>query len=387
MIRRCMGICLLWVVGLWATSLVPAEATVLRRGNVVTIGPGQVVEDDLVVAAQRVVVEGTVRGDLIVTATSLRVPGRVTGNLLGLTQSLEVPGTVDGSLRAATQIASITGQVGRNISLATQNASIARGASIDRDAHIAAQSVELNGTVGGQAGLAAQSASIGGTVARQLRFDGNNLTVGPAARIGGDLVVRSPRQAEIAPGATIAGQVRRLPVEPRRERRPTPGPGAGLLWFNLLLAVALFIVGAVGLALVPRFLRSAANQLREKPGWSIVWGIMLFIVVPIAALVVGFTLVGIPLSLLAWAVWGFAVLFAAIPVALYLGREFTGWLRRGAPLSPYANLAIGLLLIALASAIPFLGPLVWLAVVFFGLGMFALAVHDLMEQHRGETPA
>ena len=155
MIRRCMGICLLWVVGLWATSLVPAEATVLRRGNVVTIGPGQVVEDDLVVAAQRVVVEGTVRGDLIVTATSLRVPGRVTGNLLGLTQSLEVPGTVDGSLRAATQIASITGQVGRTYR-SQRRTPDARGARINRDAHIAAQSVELNGAVVSRAGAIRQ---------------------------------------------------------------------------------------------------------------------------------------------------------------------------------------------------------------------------------------
>ncbi|HOM81011.1 MAG TPA: hypothetical protein PLU39_11935 [Armatimonadota bacterium] len=387
MIRRCMGMCLVWVVGLLVAGLVPTEATELRRGNVVTIGPGQVVDDDLVIAAQRVVVEGTVRGDLIVTANSLRVPGRVTGNLLGLTQSLEVPGTVDGSLRAATQIATIAGQVGRNLSIAAQNTTIARGARINRDAHIAAQSVELNGAVGRQAGLAAQSASIGGTVGQHLRFDGNNLTIDPAARIGGDLLVRSPRQAEIAPGATIAGQVRRLPVEPRRERRPTPGPGIGLLWFNLLLAVALFIVGSIGLALAPRFLRTAADQLREKPGWSILWGILLFIVVPIAALVVGFTIVGIPLSLLAWALWGFAVLFAAIPVALFLGREFTGWLRRGAPLSPYANLAIGLALIALVAAIPVVWLFVWLAVVFFGVGMFALAVYDLMEQRRGAAPA
>ena len=148
--------------------------------------------------------------------------------------------------------------------------------------------------------------------------------------------------------------------------------------------MALFIVGSIGLALAPRFLRTAADQLREKPGWSIVWGILLFIVVPIAALVVGFTLVGIPLSLLAWALWGFAVLFAAIPVALFLGREFTGWLRRGAPLSPYANLAIGLALIALVAAIPVVWLFVWLAVVFFGVGMFALLCMT-HEQRRGKA--
>ncbi|HOQ29466.1 MAG TPA: hypothetical protein PLH36_12080, partial [Armatimonadota bacterium] len=50
-------------------------------------------------------------------------------------------------------------------------------------------------------------------------------------------------------------------------------------------------------------------------------------------------------------------------------------------------LAIGLALIALVAAIPVVWLFVWLAVVFFGVGMFALAVYDLMEQRRGAAPA
>ena len=354
MIRRCMGICLLWVVGLWATSLVPAEATVLRRGNVVTIGPGQVVEDDLVVAAQRVVVEGTVRGDLIVTATSLRVPGRVTGNLLGLTQSLEVPGTVDGSLRAATQIASITGQVGRNISLATQNASIARGASIDRDAHIAAQSVELNGTVGGQAGLAAQSASIGGTVARQLRFDGNNLTVGPAALSGATSWCARPGRRRSLPGQRSPGRCVVCRSNPDgseglpRGQVPgsvvQPSPCGGTLHCRRSRSGAGATLPALGgrstageAGMEHRVGHHALHHCSHRGAGG------------------GLHPCGIPLSLLAWAVGDSRFSSPPSRSRSTWGASSPEWLRRGAPLSPYANLAIGLLLIALASAIPLPG--------------------------------
>jgi cytoskeletal protein CcmA (bactofilin family) len=376
------GVLMAVALAVWAG---PAGATVFRTGGSVTIGAEEVINDDLIVAAQNVVVEGTVRGDLMAAANAVRVPGRVDGSVVALAQTVSVPGSVGGSVRAATQNVTLSGQVARNTALASQVASIEPTARVGRDLHAAAQTVNLDGSVGGQAALAATTARVAGQVGRNLRFEGRNLSLASNSRVGGDLVVRANTRPQIASGAVIAGEVQRLPVEQARRGRPR-GVGIGFgLTGNLLTAMALFVVGAIGLALAPRFLRTAAGMLGERPGWSVLWGFLLLIVVPIAAFLVSLTVLGIPLGLLAGALWFFAVLFSAIPVALFLGRWLTAWLRRGEPLNPYANLAIGLFVLAVLGSIPFLGGLVRFAVVLFGVGVFALAAYQQIEQRRREA--
>ncbi len=375
----------LWFAGLLAVlvsiSGVPAGATQFRRGDTVTIGRDEVIDDDLFVAGQNLVVEGTVRGDLIAAANTARIPGHVQGNLLLMAQSAEIPGRVDGSVRVAARTATISGQVGRNLDVAAQNAMVASGSRVGRDVHAAGRTVTLEGQVAGPAFVSANTATANATIGGDLRFDGNTIKLGPETRVQGDLLVRSTRPADIAQGAVVAGVTRSLPAGARH-----PAAAAGFfarLGRNLLFALALFAAGAVGLALAPRYLRTASDMLRERPGWSALWGFILLIVVPFAAALLFFTLIGIPLGIAALGVWGLALLFCSIPVALFLGRQAAMWIRQGAAFSPYASLAIGLLLLAIAGTIPFLGGLVRLLVVVFGLGMFALAAARYAGQAAG----
>jgi predicted acyltransferase (DUF342 family) len=68
---------LLFVTSAWAIET--------RGGENVTIGPDEVVEDDLYVGANIVTVVGTVRGDLVAVGGTVRVDGgTVEGDLISL---------------------------------------------------------------------------------------------------------------------------------------------------------------------------------------------------------------------------------------------------------------------------------------------------------------
>ncbi len=76
-------------------ALAPAaHALDFKGGEEIVIGPTEVYDDDLVLTATTVTVNGTVNGDLIVFARDVRINGVVTGDLMGAAQSVIVNGDV-----------------------------------------------------------------------------------------------------------------------------------------------------------------------------------------------------------------------------------------------------------------------------------------------------
>ena len=81
------------------------------------------------------------------------------------------------------------------------------------------------------------------------------------------------------------------------------------------------------------------------------------------------TIIGIPVGLIALALWGIAIYLAQIPVGLLIGRLIIGRFRvveRKAIM--VGALALGLVILRLLGLIPYLGFFIALAVVLFGLG-------------------
>ena len=83
------------------TLITPARAFDGRSGDRVVIGADEVVEDDLYVAAEEFVLDGTVNGDVIVFARNVTINGRVDGDLFAAAQTVAVNGEVTGATRIA----------------------------------------------------------------------------------------------------------------------------------------------------------------------------------------------------------------------------------------------------------------------------------------------
>ena len=101
---------------------------------------------------------------------------------------------------------------------------------------------------------------------------------------------------------------------------------------------------------------------------------MILIATPIAAIIVMFTIIGIPLSLLALVIYVIAICLSQIPVGLLIGRliiKQKGQLEsRGAMIG---GLALGLFILLLLGLIPVIGWIVMLLTIIFGLGSIVAA--------------
>src|SRR5687767_11250887 len=120
-----------------------------------------------------------------------------------------------------------------------------------------------------------------------ISFDGR-VTVNDGATIGGD--VRSRLGADVDPGAEIGGDVKGL--DPKTVFGPVTAMSRFWVW--LAVSVSTAILGLLLLWLARPGLESAAARAKPRVGASLLWGLGLFLGLPILSVLLLVTILGIP---------------------------------------------------------------------------------------------
>ena len=135
------------------------------------------------------------------------------------------------------------------------------------------------------------------------------------------------------------------------------------------------LAGLPFVTLFPLFTSRAVTALRTQSNKCLLAGGIALAGLPMAAGLAALTWIGIPLALLLAGVWGALLYLAkfvvAIPLAVWL-LKLRGPADR--QLGALPVLAVGLFLLYVADALPFVGFAVWLATVLYGMGALVLAL-------------
>jgi hypothetical protein len=295
-------------------------------------------------------VSGPVDGDVYAAGQSVTISGDVTGDVIATAQTITITGTVDGDVRLAGQDVLITGDVSRSGTVFAANFTVGDAGSIGDDVVAAAGTVSIAGDVGRDVVV-----SVG-----RLTIDGS---------VGGSVVYVSDDEARIAEGA-VDGTVER--VEPPQTPRVEVSPWAVFFsWFLgvFYALVALSLITLLAGLLFPRWLHRVTDHLVPSPWKALLVGFVASIAVPVALLFLAVTIIGAPLALAGVLVWTLMVLATFVYSAYYIGRLMF----RGTQ-HPVVNSLVGGVILIVALQIPWLNIVVWLAMVFFGLGAQLLEI-------------
>ena len=141
-------------------------------------------------------------------------------------------------------------------------------------------------------------------------------------------------------------------------------------FFGTLVFVAVSVLAAV---LAPRPVESSARKIEESVGRSLLVGLASVPAALLLAVVLGVSIVGIPLLLLAAPAYLAFVFFGAVVAAYFLGRRIlfaTGRYHGGNATAA----TVGALVLAATYLIPFLGGLILYALALVGAGGAILAI-------------
>lgn len=361
------GLAVLFMVVLATVLLAaPALAAEVRGLDDVTIASGEVVDDDLYVAGSSITIDGTVNGDLWAAGGTLTINGRVNGDVVAAVSTLNIDGEVGQVVRVVAGEANIGGDIGDDLLFGGGDLTISSTAEIGGDLLFAASKVRVDGIINGYIRGAGDEVTLADGVGGDVQVGVDELTVASNAVIWGNLTYTSENEADIQSGAQIGGTItHNIPKMgwPFREGVLSTVLGR-LLGFLMILAIGVIIV-----LVAPRRMALIADSLRHKPWWSLGWGAIILFVTPVAAIVVCITIIGIPLGLIALALWGIAIYLSQIPAALFIGWWILGYFNKTDSRGVMVGaLALGLAILCLLRMIPYAGFVIGLATVLFGLG-------------------
>lgn len=243
---------------------------------------------------------------------------------------------------------------------------------VDGDASLAGGSITVNGPVKDNLRAAGGHVTINAPVGGNVSVAAGTLDLGPEARIAGNLSFHGG-ELHRDPAAQVVGNVEQSSRGFRhRDRGPLWGYMRGWLWTSGLIALAALIAAAL-----PGPSRRMAAELRERPWLTTLLGLVALTSIPVAAVLLMITIIGIPIGLLA--IVGYAALLmvgyvwlAVVVGGLLLDRvkpetaALTAW-RMGAAM-------LAMLALALLARLPFVGGLVGFAALVVGVGMIVAAV-------------
>jgi len=357
--------------------------------------------DDIFISGFKVKFDSRVYGDLTcLMAYEMVQTDTIFGNFSAFAQSLQNLEPVMGSFRAFGRRISCNSRVDRFLLLYGQEINIGPDARIMRDADLWGANIASQGSVEGNLKIRAHSAVVSGNIGGDLIFYGDSLTINPNTSIGGDLDYNSANRANISSGVIIKGQVNwQKPEEQKEQKSERGGFWSTLTWiasvkgylvWNIVSSILVlafiiipfpawlititfwFILVTAGnltiLATKPKAL--AAEAILEQRFFpSMGLGFIVFMLIPIIAIVFFFTILLAPLAMALSMLFGVAVFLGGVYISFYVGRRICMLFSRGAKGTPgYLCYTIGMSVLLLLSLIPILGYLIIFVALLTGVG-------------------
>ena len=329
---------------------------------------------------------GPVGGDFAAGGGKVIVNHPVAGDASLAGGSVDVRAPVGDDVRAVGGDVSIESTVGGELFAAGANIALTSAAAVGRGASLWGSSVAIDGRINGDLKTTAQKVTINGDVRGNARLVADEIELGPQARIGGSLSYASKSDLKKADGATIVGAVTREEDSSGRAARRAPDGGwtwegsvRGSSWVGSVMSfVVLLALAAIFLVILPRFGERASERIQASPWLALVAGFGSIIAVPVLALLLFVTLLGIPLAIAVLALYPALMLAGFVIGVLFIARLLATGLGKQVPRGfkgAIGYFAAGLLLTLLVAKVPFVGGLLVALLSLAGAGGCVLELY------------
>lgn len=380
--------CFQWTVMMIMVLLlcaVPGFALTVRGGNNVTIAADEVIDDDVIAAAQSVIVQGIITGDLIVFASEVRVTGTVGGTIIAGAATVDIDVIGVQSVWIGAGQARLSGNIDKNAVLAGGDLSLEEDGAVGKDLIVYGGKFHANGsvdgTIKGSVGEFTLAGSSGG-----VNINAEEATVMATARIAGDLSIQSETEPSIAEGAYVGGdiQLKQIEEEEKSVFAIAPVIAFFIAIVKLVVFIAKILVGIVLISISGAYVRRMMDTLVQKPWPSLGWGFLGVIVIPVGIVFLLAVLIGYPFAVFGIYIYTILFFLSSIMVGLVLGERIIKLFKKQGDVSMYISLLLGLVVLGILDFIPVLNIIVKIFVILFGAGMVLIGTWNLLKDMRKE---
>ena len=300
---------------------------------------------------QRVDIEGSVSGNVFAFAEFITISDDVGGLLLSAGSSVELENST----------------VGGNLAIADEKLSIDDESAVKGNAIMAGNNAAIEGPIGLDLYTFSETSELNSSVGQNMEAFGKRVRLLDGAHIAGSarLRIEDKEHFHRAGGAIVDGEVEFLDLP---EEFEDASPYAGIkfyLWQFARLASAI-LVGLALLWLVPG-MRATRLDGGVEGLKTAGMGLLALVGPAVIGLVLAFTLIGLPFTILSLMSWLVFIYLAKVVVGLFVGRTLLANTRFAN--SDFAILLTGLAAILVAVNLPAIGAIVSFVIAVLGIGL------------------
>lgn len=303
-----------------------------------------------------------VEGDSALAGNIVDVIGNIDGIGFIAGNTVNIDGSLEYGFAAGNEV-NITGHIAKSLYLAGNTINFADNSSVGRDIKIVGQEIHLAGKLERHVDVVGTKITMksGTTVYGDVNLDANNIVVEDNVTIHGTLSYNENANATISDNTMITDIEKLATVEENN------GIDANAVLSSIVNLVIVFLVISI---LLPQTIEKTSN-LYKKPSFglyvrNIGAGILILICIPLIAMLLLLSNIGIALGL---------ILAALYVIALYLAYIYSGFLVGEILLikvlklkvNKYLSGIIGIIILKLLTLIPILGTIIGFLAITLGL--------------------
>ncbi|MEJ7838462.1 MAG: polymer-forming cytoskeletal protein [Thermomicrobiales bacterium] len=351
------------------------------RGRDIVVEANEVLREDAYWLAATVDFFGSSERDVSIVSGNAEVSGDIAGSLQLAVGQGTVTGNVGGSIRVIGGSVELRGDVGGDIIVVGGRVTIPSSSTVTGDVIVAGGDVDVRGTVQGDITGYTWRLIVAGTVQGSVDVNVSDLDVRSTAVIQGDLTYHTYLKPTISDGATIGGTITDPPNYPWDSLlNPTGlfGPLLRVMW-SLLAGAALILIA-------PR-IASAMSTNAGSYVRSGILGVIGIVTIPVLAVILLVSIIGLPVGLLMLAVLLIALYLSQIAVGLAIGRFILPKRWHDGSRGYYLlAMTLGVLAVGIVKMIPvpWIAGIVGLIVTIWGLGAVLMLFSSVITPPRSQ---
>jgi hypothetical protein len=324
-----------------------------------------------------VVVTEDLIGDVYVSGGTVMIDGKIDGDLLVGGGTVTLNGEVTEDVRIGAGEVVFNGQIGQDVTVGAGTVTFGPDSEVSGSVMAGSGMVVFNGKVMGDVWTGAGAAQLAGDFGQDVNLETGEIQVLSNAVIGGNLNAKYEEGADVSDQAQIMGEqnleqkYRAAQTEQVKNQMAGFGKGMGQAKSGMALILGL-VSGLVLMYLFPKTTDAITSELLKNPLSSLGWGFIKLMVVPLGAVLLMVTIVGLPLAFLMLMGYAAGMMVAswiagkAIGAVVYKESKVTFLKNR------YLQFIVGLVLLELVGLLPLVGWLVKLVAFLMGFGALGM---------------
>ncbi|MBI5152154.1 hypothetical protein HZA39_01350 [Candidatus Peregrinibacteria bacterium] len=350
-------------------------ASVVSAENIYVKNP---TTENLYLSGRDISVDANIIGDFVALGMNIVIDNDIQGDVLAAGTAINISSNIKGSSRMAGAKISINGNVDNDVFVIGGNVDIAKNSVIGGDLIVYAGNVSMDGIVHGNLRGDVNMIKITGSVGKNVILEIEDyVRIAQDSRINGDLIYTSSTIVYV-PDGVVGGAIKRNAFAETWLQKGFLGITLGNVLAKFIGFLTFAIIGLLIAFLVPIEFPKVSELMKKSFLKYLGIGFLILIAAPIGCVILLFTVIGVPISLIIAAValiMGYvSKIFAGFFIGdLILRHETTNkW-------KLWGRILLGLAIISVVGFVPFAGPLAVFVLWIAAFGAFVTRRYHMLK--------